>query len=218
VVNGDVEGPGAEVSDRWAAWRRQVDLEEYESRWEHLAAAGEEVHGEADLIASLGPGPVLDAGCGTGRVAIELARRGIEVVGVDLDDDMVAVARRKAPELTWLAADLATIRLERRFPLIAMAGNVLLFARPADHGLIVHNLADHLQPGGLLVAGFSLEPRGLTLETYDALCAAGGLELMERWSSWDRQAFTAGAYQVSVHRQARGFKRATARPAAERSP
>src|SRR5262245_2357703 len=91
--------PGAEVSERWAAWRREVDLDEYEARWTHLAAAGEVVHGEADLIASLGPGPVLDAGCGTGRVAVELARRGIDVVGVDLDGDMIAVARTKAPEL-----------------------------------------------------------------------------------------------------------------------
>ena len=95
----------------------------------------------------------MDAGCGTGRVAIELARRGIDVVGVDLDADMVAAARRKAPELTWLVADLATMQLDRRFTLVAMAGNVLNFARPADHGLIVHTLAGHLEPGGLLVAG-----------------------------------------------------------------
>ena len=42
---------------------------------------------------------VLDAGCGTGRVAIELARRGIEVVGVDADPDMLERARRRAPQL-----------------------------------------------------------------------------------------------------------------------
>src|SRR5262245_37948055 len=93
------EQPGAEVSERWAAWRREVDLVEYDARWERLAAAGGAVHGEADLIASLRPDAVLDAGCGTGRVAIELARRGIEVVGVDLDADMIEAARRKAPGL-----------------------------------------------------------------------------------------------------------------------
>ena len=217
--------PGAEVSDRWAAWRRQVDLDEYDLRWERLAAEGEAVHGEADLIASLcrggkrtvlGPsgrertvlGPsgrertVLDAGCGTGRVAIELARRGIDVVGVDLDADMVAAARRKAPELTWLVADLATMRLDWRFALVAMAGNVLNFARPSDHGRIVHTLAGHLEPGGLLVAGFSLEVGGLTVDGYDALCGAHGLELQDRWSTWDRQPFTAAAgYHVTVHRR-----------------
>jgi hypothetical protein len=60
--------PGADVSERWAAWRRDVDLDDYESRWARMAAAGQVVHGEADLIASLGPGPVLGVGCGTGRV------------------------------------------------------------------------------------------------------------------------------------------------------
>ena len=160
------------------------------------------MHGEADLIASLGPGPVLDAGCGTGRVAIELARRGIDVLGVDLDPDMVAVARAKAPRLSWLVADLATMQLDRRFPIVAMAGNVLLFARPADHRLIVHTLASHLEPGGRMVAGFSLEPGGLALAGYDELCRSCGLVLDERWSTWDRQPFVAGGgYHVSVHRR-----------------
>jgi SAM-dependent methyltransferase len=194
--------PGAEVSERWAAWRRDVDLDEYEARWARMAAAGQVVHGEADLIASLGPGPVLDAGCGTGRVAIELARRGFDVVGVDLDPDMVAVARGKAPELTWLVADLATMQLDRRFPIVVMAGNVLVFARPADHRPIVHTLAGLLEPGGRMVAGFSLEPGGLGLATYDELCRSSGLVLDERWSTWDRQPFVPGGrYHVSVHRR-----------------
>ena len=194
--------PGADVSERWAAWRRDVDLDEYEARWARMAAAGQVVHGEADLIASLGPGPVLDAGCGTGRVAIELARRGIDVLGVDLDLDMIAVARAKAPTLSWLVADLATMQLDRRFPIVAMAGNVLLFARPADHRLIVHTLASHLEPGGRMVAGFSLEPGGLGLDGYDELCRSCGLVLDERWSTWDRRTFVAGGgYHVSVHRR-----------------
>src|SRR5919204_5229355 len=58
--------------------------------YEARARAGENVHGEADFVESFHPGSVLDAGCGTGRVAIELARRGIEVVGVDLDPGMLA--------------------------------------------------------------------------------------------------------------------------------
>jgi len=193
--------PGADVSERWAAWRRAVDLDEYEARWARMAAAGQGVHGEADLIASLGPGPVLDAGCGTGRVAIELARRGVDVVGVDPDSDMVAVARAKAPQRTWLVADLATMQLDRRFPIVAMAGNVVIFARPSDHRLIVHTLASHLEPGGLMVAGFTLEPNGLGLAGYDDLCRSCGLDLEERWSTWDRQPFAGGGYHVSVHRR-----------------
>src|ERR1700733_6653252 len=59
--------------------------EEYDGRFARLAAQGHDVHGEADLVGSLGLHSVLDAGCGTGRVAMELARRGLNVVGVDLD-------------------------------------------------------------------------------------------------------------------------------------
>ena len=50
---------------------------------------------------------VLDAGCGTGRVAIELSRRGHDVVGVDVDEAMLEAARAKAPDLTWVQGDLA---------------------------------------------------------------------------------------------------------------
>ena len=65
-------------------WNERSDVQRgdaYDARWVALEAAGRSVHGEADLVeALLGeaeiPSPaVLDAGCGTGRVAAELARR-----------------------------------------------------------------------------------------------------------------------------------------------
>ena len=63
------------------------DGDEYQARFDSLAARGVDVHGEVAFVLGLDPAPasVLDAGCGTGRVAIELARRGVEVVGVDVD-------------------------------------------------------------------------------------------------------------------------------------
>ncbi len=64
-----------------------------------MAARGESVHGEADFVMRYSPASVLDAGCGTGRVGIELAARGVEVVGVDLDEKMLNAARCKAPDL-----------------------------------------------------------------------------------------------------------------------
>ena len=70
------------MHDRW----HQSDVPRgaaYDDRFDRLASAGVDVHGEAALVDSYGPGSVLDAGCGTGRVAIELSRRGHPVVGVD---------------------------------------------------------------------------------------------------------------------------------------
>ena len=158
AVPSDGEFPNAAVvSPRWVQWRRDIDIADYDARFERLAAAGNDVHGEADFIAGLSPAAVLDAGCGTGRIAIELARRGFDVTGVDLDADMVAAAIAKAPDQQWLVDDLARMQLSRRFDLVAMPGNVMLFCNPGDRRLIVHNLAQHLLPGGRLIAGFSLE-------------------------------------------------------------
>lgn len=196
----------AVVSPRWVQWRRAISIDDYEARFERMAAAGEDVHGEADFIAAFAPEAVLDAGCGTGRIAIELARRGVDVTGVDLDADMVAAARRKAPAQPWLVDDLARMQLSRRFDLVAMPGNVMLFCRPDDRRLIVHNLAQHLLPSGLLVAGFSLEPNGYTLAEWDEHCAASGLTLHDRFSTWTRDPFVPGGdYHVSVHRRTERF-------------
>ena len=83
-----------------------------------------DVHGEAELVDSYGPGAVLDAGCGTGRVAIELSRRGHDVVGVDVDPAMLEAARAKAPELKWVEGDLTdpTLDLGPAFDIVVMAG------------------------------------------------------------------------------------------------
>lgn len=196
--------PGEHVSERWAKWRDDVSLEEYHSRWALREGAGESAHGEADLILSLGPRSVLDAGCGMGRVAIELHRRGVDVVGVDLDGDLLAYAAADAPAITWHHADLATLDLGRTFDVVAMPGNVMLFCRPTDRASILHSLAAHVRPGGVLVAGFGIDPArgGLALEEYDADASATGLRLAERFATWERAPFetTVHDYAVSVHR------------------
>jgi len=174
----------------------------YDRRFAALAAAGHDVHGEARFVAALGVTSVLDAGCGTGRVAIELARRGHEVVGVDVDDQMLAVARDRAPQLSWVAADLTEVDLGRTFDAVVMAGNVMIFLAPGTEGAVLATVARHLHPGGLLVTGFSLGAGGMALPVYDALASDNALELVERFATWDRAAFVAGGvYAVSVHRR-----------------
>ena len=68
------------------------DGDDYQRRFDDLAASGVDVHGEATFVRAFAPSSVLDAGCGTGRVAIELARHGVDVVGADLDASMLATA------------------------------------------------------------------------------------------------------------------------------
>jgi len=154
------------------------------------------------LLGETGGSRVLDAGCGTGRVAIELAARGFSVVGMDLDEGMLGAARAKAPDLRWILADLseASSHLDSEFDLVALAGNVMIFVARGTEATVLSELVSHLVRGGLLVAGFQLSTGRLTLARYDEYAAAAGLELVDRWATWDREPFHGGDYAVSVHR------------------
>ena len=186
--------------ERRAAAGENVHGEAYDSTYERRAAAGENVHGEADFVMRFGPKSVLDAGCGTGRVGRELARRGVAVVGADIDAEMLDTARRKAPDVDWRLADLATVDLARDFDVIVMAGNVMIFLTPGTEAAVVANMARHLAAGGRLVAGFQLQSGRLAIEDYDKFAAAAGLTLIDRWSTWDSDPWSPGGdYAVSVH-------------------
>jgi SAM-dependent methyltransferase len=190
------------MTERW-------DGDQYQRKFDELAASGSNVHGEVDFVMSLAPAGVLDAGCGTGRVAIELDRRGIEVVGVDVEDAMLATARERAPQIEWVASDLTTLDLGRTFDVVVMAGNVPLFTEPARRDALAAGCARHVAPGGALVAGFSHELRGRTYSfaEYDAHCEAAGLALEARYATWDRDPFDNGSYAVSVHRRVADMRR-----------
>jgi SAM-dependent methyltransferase len=167
-----------------------------------MAAAGHNPHGEADRVAGYRPATVLDAGCGTGRVAIELARRGIEVVGVDLDPDLLDQARAKAPELEWVLADLADLDLGRTFDVVVLAGNVVGFVEPARRPAAVAAAARHVAPGGRLVSGCQLRLGWPTVDDHDGWCRAAGLELEERTATWEGAPLGVDPdYAVSVHRR-----------------
>ncbi|NHC43762.1 class I SAM-dependent methyltransferase [Motilibacter aurantiacus] len=200
---------------RWDDIRGDRTGADYAARFDALSASGADVHGEAALCARLaGPGArVLDAGCGTGRVAIRLAELGYAVVGVDLDPGMLAVARARAPHIPWVESDLAALDLGPAdgtpFDLVVAAGNVVSLVAPGTEAVVVSAMAGRLRPAGLLVAGFGLDPAHLPLDEptvslaqYDAWCAGAGLTLEDRFATWDGQAYAGGGYAVSVHRRA----------------
>ena len=173
---------------------------EYQKRFDDLAASGADVHGEVDFVMRYEPKIALDAGCGSGRVAIELARRGVAVVGVDVNPSMLAIAQERAPDLDWVEADLTAFDLGYTFDLVVMAGNVPLFTWEGTHADLVARCAAHVGHHGRLVAGFQLG-RGYELEDYDAHCHAVGLQLEERFATWSAEPFPGdGGYAVSVHR------------------
>jgi SAM-dependent methyltransferase len=186
----------------------------YAERFAALAAAGNDVHGEASLCASLLPigARVLDAGCGTGRVAIRLAELGYDCVGIDSDHSMLATAQAASTDVRWLLADLANINTSNEighdFDLVVAAGNVMPLLAPDTEADVIAGLAERLKPGGLLVAGFGLDAAHLPLDEppfglaeYDAWCTSAGLELEQRFATWSATDYDGGGYAVSIHRR-----------------
>ena len=170
----------------------------YDERWKRMAEQGENPHGEVDFVWRYTPATVLDAGCGTGRVAIELARRGVDVVGTDIDADMLAVARSNSPEVEWVQSDLAALDLGCTFDVVVMAGNVVLFVAPGTESDVVAGAARHVAPGGHLIAGFSIGG-DVTADHWERWVTDAGLEPAGRFSTWAGDPFEpTSTYLVSV--------------------
>lgn len=150
---------------------------------------------------------MLDAGCGTGRIAVRLAELGYAVVGVDVDLEMLAVARADAPGLDWREADLATLDLGERFDLVLLAGNILPLLEPGTLGAVCARLAAHVGPGGRVVCGFGLDEEHLPagcpvtpLDDVEAAMTAAGLRRTDALAGWDGAPFEpGGGYVVTVH-------------------
>lgn len=163
----------------------------YIERFRSMAAAGDDLAGEARLIDAMVPrgARILDAGCGPGRVGGFLAEAGHDVVGVDIDPQLIAAAEQDHPGPTWLVDDLATLDLPARgvdegFDAIVCAGNVMTFLAPSTTGAVLTRLHLHLRAGGRLVVGFGTN-RGYAVETFLADADHAGLSadlLLSTWS------------------------------------
>lgn len=112
-----------------------------------------------ELAAETG-GPILDLGAGSGRVTLDLARAGHEVVALDTDPVLLAALDERAGasrlSVTTVQADARTFALERRFPLVlAPMQTVQLLGGPEGRAALLRCALDHLHPGGLLACALA---------------------------------------------------------------
>ena len=143
-----------------------------------------------DFLAELvGDGRALELGIGTGRIALPLAARGVEVHGIDLSEAMVARLREKpgGHRIPVTIGDFATTRVDGAFTVAYLVYNTIqnLTTQEAQVACF-QNVAAHLEPGGCFVIEvglpdlqrlpfgetirpFAVSERHLGFDTYDVV-------------------------------------------------
>jgi SAM-dependent methyltransferase len=168
----------------------------YIQRWRDIVASGVDVAGEARLVDAVVPrgARILDAGCGTGRVGGFLAAAGHQVVGVDLDPELIAAARHDHPGSRWLVCDLANLDLPAAgipagFDAAVCVGHVMTFLAPATRLEVLRRLRGHVHADGRVVIGFGAG-RGYEYDAFFADIATVGLTPEVTLGTWDLRPFT----------------------------
>jgi SAM-dependent methyltransferase len=167
----------------------------YIERFRAMAAAGDDLDGEARFVDAMVPrrARILDAGCGPGRVGAELARRGHDVVGVDVDPVLIAAAEADHPGATWVVGDLAELDLAGDgiapgFDVVVCAGNVMTFLAPSTRRGVLSNLRDQLADTGRIVVGFGAG-RDYDFDEFRADATRAGLVVEVELATWDLRPF-----------------------------
>jgi SAM-dependent methyltransferase len=128
-----------------------------------------------DFLADLaGDGPALELGIGTGRIALPLAQRGVQVHGIDLSEAMVARLRAKqdTEPIDVTIGDFATTSVDGTFALAYLVANTIMnLVTQDDQVACFRNVAAHLEPGGrfvieVLVPGLQRLPPGDTFQPF----------------------------------------------------
>ena len=112
------------------------------------------------VLADTARGHVLDLGCGTGRVALDLAGRGHEVTGIDSEPELIAALENRARErelsVDCVVGDARSFDLGRTFALVISPMQVVqLLGGPDGRGQMLAAVRRHMQPAGLFAAALA---------------------------------------------------------------
>lgn len=110
----------------------------------------------AELVARDGLGPVVDVGCGPGRITAHLHALGLDVSGIDLSPGMVAVARQVHPELGFAVGARTALDLPNGGLGGLVAWYSLIHVPPPEVAAVLAELCRVLAPGGQLLLAFQV--------------------------------------------------------------
>jgi SAM-dependent methyltransferase len=113
---------------------------------------------ELDLYRGYLRDPVLDAGCGAGRLLAPLRREGFDVDGCDASPDMIERCRRRVPDAKLWVSRLHELAPSRRYGSIVCSGVLGLGSTREQDVEALHRLHDALAPGGVLVLDNDEQP------------------------------------------------------------
>lgn len=100
-------------------------------------------------------GPVLEFGCGTGRILIPTAEKGVAITGVDASEAMLAQLRAKMPRADVHKGDMRDFDAKRKFALVTIPFRPIAHILDAeDHVRIFANMRRHLAPKGRMIFDF----------------------------------------------------------------
>lgn len=157
-----------------------------------------------ELLAELAEGgPALELAIGTGRVALALSARGVEVHGIELSEPMAEKLREKpgADAVPVTIGNMATTRVPGTFRLVYLVFNTIMNVTTQDEQVAVfENAAAHLEPGGRFVVEvgvpnlrrmppgelgrvFSIDPDHVGIDTLDDL--VGQIQSSHHWRRVD---------------------------------
>lgn len=106
-----------------------------------------------DLMAELAGGrTALEFAIGTGRIAVPLSERGVEVTGIELSPEMLAVLKGRSSTITTFQGDMTTVETGRTYPLVYLVFNTIFNLLTQDDQIrCFANAAKHLEPGGVFL-------------------------------------------------------------------
>ena len=112
---------------------------------------------------------ILEVGCGTGNLTRELVRLGYEVVGVDVSEGMLEVARRKVPGVRFVRADVREMALGEEYDAVVSTFDSLNnLLTEEDLALAFKRIREHLKPRGIFVADLNT-PHAMVTDWNDTL-------------------------------------------------